>query len=163
MNIVTATFKDRASSETALRKLENIGIKGEQVSLVMTDETRHNHFKIDEDTKVDEGAISGAAIGGIAGTLLSILTTAGAMAIPGLNLVITGPVVAAFAGLGVGAITGGIVGGLAGAGVPEHEAKVYEREIKSGGVLLAVQATDDLQKKMIKEALKTADAYNIAA
>jgi hypothetical protein len=163
MNIVTATFKDRASSEIALRNLEGIGIKGDQVSLVMTDETRHNHFKIDEDTKADEGAISGAALGGIAGALLSTLTTAGVMTIPGLSLVVAGPFVAALAGLGVGAITGGVIGGLVGAGIPEHEAKIYEKEIKNGGVLLAVEASDGKQKKQIKEALETADAYNIAA
>ena len=163
MDIITATFKDRASSEAALRSLENIGVRSEQVSLVMTDETRHNHFKLDEDTKADEGAISGAALGGIAGALLSMLTTAGAMAIPGLNLVVTGPLVAALASLGAGALAGGVVGGLIGAGIPEHEAKLYEKEIRNGGVLLAVQALDDQQKNSIKEALKTTDAYNIAA
>lgn len=163
MEIVTATFKDRAASEAALRNLETIGIRSEQVSLIMTDETRHNHFKISEDTKADEGAISGAGVGGIAGVLLSMLTTAGVMAIPGLNLVVTGPIVAALAGLGAGAIVGGILGGLVGAGIPEHEAKIYEREIKKGGVLLAIEAIDEQQKSRIKDALKTADAYNIAA
>ena len=163
MDIITATFKDRVSSEAALRSLENIGVRSEQVSLVMTDETRHNHFKLDEDSKADEGAISGAALGGIAGALLSVLTTAGAMAIPGLNLVVTGPLVAALASLGAGALAGGVVGGLIGAGIPEHEAKLYEKEIRNGGVLLAVEAHDDQQKNRIKEVLKTADAYNIAA
>jgi len=163
MNIVTATFKDRASAETALHHLEGLGIKGEQVSLVMTDETRHNHFRIDESTKADEGAISGAALGGVAGILLSTLTTASIMTIPGINLVVAGPLVAALAGLGVGAVTGGVVGGFVGAGIPEHEAKIYEKEIRNGGVLLAVEASDREQKKQIKEALKTADAYNIAA
>lgn len=163
MNIVTATFKDRASSEAALHSLEGIGIRGEQVSLIMTDETRHNHFKIDEGTKADEGAISGAALGGIAGALLSMLTIAGVMTIPGLNLVIAGPIVAAFAGLGSGAVAGGVIGGLIGAGIPEHEAKLYEEEIKNGGVLLAVEASNEKQTKQIKETLKTAEAYNIAA
>jgi len=163
MNIVTATFKDRISSEAALRNLENIGVRGDQVSLIMTDETRHNHFKIDESSKADEGAISGAAVGGIAGTLLSMLTTVGVMTIPGLNLVVAGPIVAALAGLGAGAVAGGVVGGLAGAGIPEHEAKIYEQEIKDGGVLIAVEAGDEKQVKRVKEALKSADAYNIAA
>jgi hypothetical protein len=163
MNIVTATFKDRAASQIALDNLERLGIRGDQISLVMTDETRRNHFKLDEDTKADEGAISGAALGGIAGVLLSMLTTAGVMMIPGLNLVVAGPIVAALAGLGGGAVTGGIIGGLVGAGIPEHEAKIYESEIRNGGVLIAVEAIDDVQKDKIKTALKASDAYNIAA
>jgi len=163
MNIVTATFKDRAASQTALDSLERVGIRGDQISLVMTDDTRRNHFKLDEESKADEGAISGAALGGIAGVLLSMLTTAGVMMIPGLNLVVAGPIVAALAGLGGGAVTGGIIGGLVGAGIPEHEAKIYEGEIRNGGVLIAVEALDDVQKDKIKTALKASDAYNIAA
>jgi len=160
-NIVTATFKDRSASENAIRALENFGIKHDQISMVITDETNHSHFKIEDDSKADEGAIAGAAIGGIAGTMLSTLTVAGVMAIPGVNLVVSGPLVAALAGLGAGAVAGGLVGGLVGAGIPEHEAKVYEKEIKGGGALVAIEAMNDEQKKHIKEILETVDVSQI--
>lgn len=163
MDIITATFKNRSAAEIALRDLETIGIGGNRVSLVMTDETRRNHFKIKEDSKADEGAISGAAIGGIAGTLLSTLATAGVMTIPGLNLVVAGPLVAALTGLGAGALAGGVVGGFIGAGIPEHEAALYEKEIKKGGLLLAIEASDAEEKARIKDILKSTEAYNIAA
>ena len=105
MNIVTATFKDRASSETALQNLEGIGIKGDQVSLIMTDETRHNHFKIDESTKADEGGqFPVLRLAALPEHLLSMLTVAGVMTIPGAeDLVIAGPIVAAFCGISAAA------------------------------------------------------------
>ncbi len=162
-HIVTATFKNRQSYEDAIRRLEDIGVKHDQISMVVTDETRHNHFKIEDASKVDEGTAAGAAVGGLLGTALSLLTAAGVMVIPGVNLVVAGSLVAALAGLGAGAVTGGLVGGLIGAGIPEHEAKLYEEEIKSGGVLLAVRSRDDEEKRRIKRALEISEAYNIAA
>jgi hypothetical protein len=161
--MITATFRDRTASEDAMRRLEAIGIRHDQVSMVVTDETRRNHFKIEEDTKADEGAIAGAAAGGIVGTVLSTLTTTGIMTIPGMNFVVVGPLVAALAGLGAGAIAGGLIGGLIGAGIPEHEAKLYEDEVKKGGVLLAIEAVNDNQKDRVREILEAGDAYNIAA
>lgn len=161
--IVTATFRNRAALHDALRRLANIDIRHDQISMVVTDEARRNHFRIENATKADEGVVAGAALGGVVGTVLSTLATAGTMFVPGFNLVVSGPLVAALAGLGAGAAAGGLVGGLVGAGIPEHEAKVYEKEIKSGGVLLAVEAVDDSQKEHIRDILKSGDAYNVAA
>lgn len=114
-------------------------------------------------SKADEGAIAGAGLGGVVGAVLSTLTVVGAMSIPGVNFVVSGPLVAALTGLGAGAVTGGLIGGLVGAGIPEHEAKLYEKEITAGGALLAVKSRDGSQKDRIKEVLKAGKAYNIAA
>ncbi len=85
------------------------------------------------------------------------------MAIPGLNIVVAGAFVSTLAGIGAGATAGGLVGGLVGLGVPEHEAKIYEDEIKDGKILLAVQAENDDQKDQIENIFNAQDAYNIAA
>ena len=162
-HIVTATFKDRISAESALRQLESIGINENQVSLIVTDTTRANHFSIENNTKADKGAAAGATVGGIVGGALAALTAASVMVIPGLNLVVSGALVSALAGLGAGAATGGLVGALVGAGIPEHEAKIYEDEIRNGNVLLAVDARDHDQKDRVKRILKDGDALNVAA
>lgn len=162
-SLVTATFKTRTAAEDTLRSLENIGVTDEQISLVVTDETRGNSFNIKEGSKMDEGAAAGATAGGIIGAALGALATATAIAIPGLNIVVTGAVVASLAGLGAGAAAGGLVGALIGAGIPEHEAKIYEDEIKSGAILIAVKPENGDQKKKIKEIFERGDAYNLAA
>lgn len=162
-DIVTATFRNRATAEDALRQLEMAGVMDSQISLIVTDETRGSHFNIETGSKADEGAAAGATFGGVVGAVLGAVLSAGVIVVPGLNLVVTGALAAGLAGLGAGAAAGGLVGGLVGAGIPEHEAKLYEKEIRNGSVLLAVEPKDHDQKKMVKDIFKRADAYTIAA
>jgi len=160
---ITATFKTRTATEEALRELELLGVTEDQIGLVVTDETRGKTFNIENHSKSDQGVAAGATFGGIVGGILAAIAGAGTIVIPGLNLVVAGSIVAGLAGLGAGAAAGGILGGLVGLGVPEHEAKLYEGEIRSGSILLAVEARDHEQAKNIRQVLKRVDAYNIAA
>lgn len=162
-SLITATFKTRNAAEAALLSVEAIGVTNEQISVIVTDETRGNSFNLETGNKLDEGAAAGATAGGIVGAILGSLATATAIAIPGLNVVVTGALVSALAGLGAGAATGGLVGALVGAGITEHEAKIYEDEIKNGAVLLAVKPENDDQKDAIKDIFEREDAYNLAA
>lgn len=160
---ITATFKTRMAAEKALYELERIGITEEQIGLVVTDETRGKSFNIEEGNKLDEGVAAGATAGGIIGAVLASLGVATAIAIPGLNLVVSGALVSAVAGFGTGAATGGLIGALIGAGIPEHEAKVYEDSVKQGAILLSVHVKDNDQKDKVKTVLENQDSYNLAA
>ncbi len=162
-SLISATFKTRSAAESVLRELESIGVKDNQVSLVLTDETRGQHFNMEESSKIDEGIAAGATAGGAVGVILGSLLTATAIVIPGLNLIVAGSVMTGLAGLGAGAAAGGLIGGLIGAGIPEHEAKIYENEIKNGAVLLAVKPENSKQRDMVKNILEHQDAYHIAA
>ncbi len=55
---------------------------------------------------------------------------------PGLGLIIAGPLAAGLAGAGAGAATGGLIGALTGMGVPEEEATRYRDDIKDGGIYM---------------------------
>lgn len=161
--VITATFKTREAAFAAMRQMEAVGITEEQISLVVTDETRGRSFNIDEGTKADEGAAAGATFGGIVGGVLAALAGAGALAFPGLNLVVSGAIVSGLAGAGAGAATGGLVGLLVGAGIKEHEAKIYEDEVKTGAILMAVKTENSEQKKAVENILEHSDSYNLAA
>ncbi|MDX5345770.1 MAG: hypothetical protein LPJ89_01900, partial [Hymenobacteraceae bacterium] len=73
-------------------------------------------------------------LGAIIGAVAAIGTS---VAIPGLGLVVAGPLAAGLAGAGAGGLTGGLLGALVGAGIPEERAKVYETGIKEGNIVLA--------------------------
>lgn len=163
MKTVTALYSDRFKAEETLRHLENAGVKADQISILMSDDARGTHFKLEEGNKVDEGAAAGATMGGIVGAVLGAVASAGVIVIPGLNLVVSGALAAGLAGLGAGAATGGLVGGLIGAGIPEHEAKLYEKELQRGNFLLAVRAEDGTQAKKIKSIMESHDGMNVAA
>lgn len=162
-HFITATFKTRDAALSAMQQLEAAGITEEQIGLIVTDETRGKSFNIEENTKADEGAAAGATFGGIVGGVLAAMAGAGALAFPGLNLIVSGAVVSGLAGAGAGAATGGLVGLLVGAGMHEHEAKVYEDEVKTGAILLAVEPENKDQKKTIEDILERSDSYNLAA
>src|SRR5205085_9670420 len=121
-------------------------------SVLMSDATKSKEFAIESGTRAAQGAAVGGAVGGVAGATLAAIAAVGtSLALPGLGLVIAGPIVAALAGLGAGGATGGLIGALVGAGIPEHRAKVYDAGIRSGGILLGVEArngddADNLQK-----------------
>lgn len=163
MALVSGVFRDRQSAEKAITQMETAGITASQISMVMTDEARGRFFQFKESSKVDEGAASGAGIGGLLGAVAGLVFAAGSMAIPGLNVVVTGTLVSALAGLGAGAATGGLIGGLIGAGIPEHEAKLYEKDIQGGHVLVAVECETADQKTAVKSIFDSFHADRKAA
>jgi uncharacterized membrane protein len=159
--IITAVFKTHAEADVSLRALENAGFTKEQVTMLVSEETRGKHFGIDEKTKAGEGAATGAAIGGLTGALYLGLSTAGALLVPGLNIVVFGTLIGGLVGLGAGAATGGLVGALVGLEIPEHEAKLYEDAVRNGAILIAVKADDAAAVEKVNAILKGTDAQSI--
>jgi hypothetical protein len=143
--LLTGLFRDRDSAERAYQSVTERGYGEDDVSLVMSDDTRERHFTNDgRETELGSKAAKGAGIGGaIGGTLGAIAAAIAAVgtsiAIPGLGLVIAGPIAAALAGAGAGAATGGLLGALIGWGIPEERIKEYEQGIKEGGILMGVK------------------------
>src|SRR5678809_1736500 len=147
--LVTGLFPDRESAERAYGSMVERGYGQDDVNLVMSDETRKKHFAADGretelGSKALEGAGTGAAIGGTVGATLAAIAAIGTtLALPGLGLLIAGPIAAALAGAGAGGATGGLIGALIGAGIPEYRARVYDAGLRGGGILIGVEARAD--------------------
>ena len=142
--MVTGTFRDRESADRAYDELLRRGYSPEEINVLMSEDTRKRHFKTtttttEMGTKAAAGGLAGATVGGTVGAVAGALAVAGTLAIPGLGIVLAGPLAAALAGLGAGAATGGLIGGLIGAGIPEERAKVYKTEIDNGAIVLGVR------------------------
>jgi hypothetical protein len=143
--ITTELFNDKESAEKAYNDALDQGYTPKDINVIMSEDSRKKYYDsvlVKEGSKAPEGAgiggATGATIGGIIGAIAAIGTS---LVIPGLGLVIAGPIVAGLAGAGAGGITGGLIGALIGWGIPEDKAKIYESGIKSGGILLGVQET----------------------
>ena len=147
--LVTGLFKSRVAAEAAVDAIIKRGYTRDDISVLMSDATRNKEFAVETRSHAADGAGIGGAIGGAVGaTLAAIVAVGTTIAIPGVGLLIAGPIAAALAGLGAGAATGGIIGALVGAGIPEHRAKVYDAGLRSGGILLGVESksNDDADK-----------------
>lgn len=147
---VTGMFRDRDSAERAYNSAISRGYTKDDVSLMMSDKTRDTYFADGADTELGskalEGAGAGAAIGGTLGAILAGIAAIGtSVLLPGLGLVVAGPLAAALAGAGAGGLTGGLVGALVGSGIPEEHAKYYEEGINNGGIVMGVRprSTED--------------------
>jgi uncharacterized protein YjbJ (UPF0337 family) len=149
---VTGLYTTPESANRAYQSLtERHGYKPGDINVLMTDETRKRHFgdvkpgtEFKTGTKAAETGGKGAAIGGGIGAALAAIFAVGSnVVVPGLGLVIAGPIAAALAGAGAGAATGGVVGALIGAGIPKERAEAYDRGLKGGGIVLGTRARDD--------------------
>lgn len=157
-NILTGMFSDRESTENAYNALQDRGYEKDDINLVMSDDTRKKYFSDDEameteiGTKAAEGAGKGSAIGGSVGAIAGVIAAIGtSLAIPGLGIIIAGPIAAGLAGAGAGAITGGVIGALVGSGIPEARAKLYESGIKEGQIVLSVRPRNDEDAKYLQD------------
>jgi hypothetical protein len=147
--MLTGMFSDRESTENAYQMLHDRGYTKDEINLVMSDETRKKHFSGDVEeteigTKAAEGAGKGSAIGGTIGAIAGVVAAIGtSLVIPGLGILIAGPIAAGLAGAGAGGLAGGVIGALVGWGIPEERAKLYESGIKEGNVVLGVHPHND--------------------
>jgi len=133
----------------------------------MSDETRKKHFSGDVKeteigTKAAEGAGKGSAIGSTVGAIAGVIAAIGtSLVIPGLGIVIAGPIAAGLAGAGAGGITGGVIGALVGSGIPEERAKLYESGIKNGNIVMGVKPRNSEDAKYFEENWHTNKAEEI--
>lgn len=147
--LVSGLFNDRESTERVYSSLTSRGYSKDDVNLLMSDETRSRHFgegtaDTELGSKALEGAGTGSAIGGTLGAIIGGIAAIGtSVVLPGLGLVVAGPIFAALAGAGAGGLTGGLVGALVGSGIPEEHAAEYESGIKNGNVYMGVNARND--------------------
>ena len=166
-SMLTGMFRDRESTENAYNTLHERGYEKDDINLVMSDETRKKHFtgNVEETeigTKAAEGAGKGSAIGSTVGAIAGVIAAIGtSLVIPGLGIVIAGPIDAGLEGAGAGGITGGIIGALVGAGIPEARAKLYESGIKEGQIVIGVNPRNDEDAEYFEDNWRTNHAEEI--
>ena len=170
-NLVTGLYDGPESAGKAYQDLTTRhGYKADDISVVMSDQTRKKHFgdtRPGEEfagggSKAAEGAGIGGGIGiGVGAAVGALVAAATAIAIPGIGLIVAGPIAGAIAGAGAGAATGTVIGALIGAGIPEDRAADYERGLKEGGILLGTRARDDSHATELERDFTSYGARNI--
>jgi len=162
--LVTGLLKNRVAAEAAVDAILKRGYTRDDISVMMSDATQSKEFALQARTHAADGAGIGGALGGVVGAVLAAIVAVGStILLPGLNLVIAGPIAAALAGAGAGAATGGVIGALIGAGIPEYRAKVYEAGLKGGGILLGVEGKSDDEVKKLEDLLEAIGAEHVRA
>ena len=138
--IVVQSFATQADAETAVRALRDAGFSNDEISVVARDEERARGVVADTGGETAKGAGIGAATGGVLGALAGLLVGAAVIAIPGVGIVLAGPLAAALGGAVAGGFTGGLAGALAGLGVAKDEASHYQERLEAGDIVVVLAA-----------------------
>ncbi|MGK4004021.1 hypothetical protein WMF31_15415 [Sorangium sp. So ce1036] len=132
--LVIGLVQTRDEAEAAAGRIIDCGYTRQDISLLMTDATRCRCFTIPDGTTPAHAF--GAAI-------------AMSAVLPGLGLVVAGPLSAAVADTIAGGGTGGLREMLLGAGVPKRWAERYEAGVRQGGILVSVLARTDRDAELL--------------
>jgi hypothetical protein len=162
--VVIGIVDSEIQAENLLQRLTKAGFATGDVSAIFPDKRGGKDFAHEHNTKAPEGAVVGAAGGGVIGGTLGVLAGIGALAIPGLGpFIAAGPLMAALSGAAAGAAVGGVAGALVGLGIPEIEAKKYEGKLRGGNILMAVHVDDGEEEKRAKEAFRQEGARDVSS
>lgn len=161
--VVFGIYKNRSSIERAVEKLKEAGFQAQNLSILMPENATNDDFTHIHQTKAPEGTVTGAGTGVLLGGALGWLAGTGALAFTGLGpLIAAGPILAMLTGAGVAGAVGGLTGGLIGLGIPEHEAKRYEKRVHEGGLLLSVHTEESFEEHKALKILETTGAEDIS-
>lgn len=166
-DMLTGMFRDRRSTENAYNSMHERGYTEDEINLVMSKETHDKYFSEDKEetelgNKAAAGSGAGSAIGGTVGAITGVVAAIGtSIVIPGLGLVVAGPIAAGLAGAGAGGIAGGIIGALVGWGIPKERAKIYESGIKDGHIVMGVKPKNDDDAEHFEKTWRKNDAREI--
>jgi len=144
---VVGLFHNQADAERAIQRLKQEGFSENQIGVALKDRKRQDELIEGTGTQAAEGAATGALGGGVLGGVIGLLAGVGALAIPGIGPIIAGGTLAStLAGAGIGAAAGGLIGALAGMGIPEEDARHFDRGFQAGGTLVTVDAGNRVEE-----------------
>jgi hypothetical protein len=176
--MAVGVFHERQAAQRCYDLLLNRGYFDSDINLLMSEQTRalyevplgdtsvphhvDNSTHHATETKAAEGMGIGGAVGTIVGgSIAAVMAVGTSLLIPGLNLIVAGPLAAAFAGGGAGAVAGGLLGGLVGLGITDDTADAYHKALREGSTILGVQLRDHDDRGQVKQLLKDCGAENI--
>jgi hypothetical protein len=168
--MITGLFKDRESAERAFLIAIDRGYDTGDINVVMDADTRQKYFPANQEertelaSKAAEGGELGSPKSGTMATLFTAASAVGAfLLLPGLGLVLAGPLAAALAGAGAAAVAGGLYGALHDWGIPQERIQEYEVALKRGGILIGVKARNDEDGRYFAEQWTAAGAEHVYA
>ena len=165
--MVTGLFSDSESVERAYQTVVQRGYDIGDINVVMSDDTRKRYFSDDRQIKTElgskaaEGGELGGPTGGRIGMLIPVLAAGAVLALPGVGLILAGPVAAALAGAGAAGLAVGLIGALSDWGIPKERVQQYEAGIHDGGILMAVKPRSDQDAQYFVQQWKASGGQHV--
>ena len=165
--MVTGIFRDSECVERAYQSVTQRGYDTGDINVVMSDDTRRRYFSDDRHVNIElgrkaaEGGELGGPMGGTIGTIIPAIIAAGVVALPGLGLILAGPVAVSLAAAGAAGLAVGLIGALSDWGIPEERVHQYEAGIHDGGILMGVKPRSDQDARYIEQQWKASGGQHV--
>ena len=158
MQIAAAVFENREDVKRAVDALQEAGIPGDDIGLVMR-ETPDEHYEEVEAKK--EAPVAGAALGSVLGGAggwwaAGLAATAVSLAVPAVGAVLA---IGALAGVTAGGAVGWLAGELMSRGLHEPEAMHYQRAVERGAVVLTVNVPNQRLMDLVMDIIHAAGGH----
>lgn len=176
MSFVTGLFLTRTDAECGFAAALEHGYATTDINVVMSEQTRSRWFPPDDRQpdnelgdrvasgpgKAAEGGVLGGPAGGTVATLAPVVAAVGVVALlPGLGLILAGPVAAAVAAAGAVAVAGGLLGAMVNWGIPRAQVDEYTAAIRRGGILLGLKPRDGDDAAALAQAWRDCGASQV--
>jgi hypothetical protein len=162
-NVVVGIVESRAQAETIVGTLQTLGFPVTDISALFPTHVGTEAFAKEQHTSTPHGAEVGAGSTGIVAGAIGVLAGVGALTIPGVGVFMAvGPLIAGFSGILGGAAVGGLSEALVGMGVPEVDAKTYEKKLKAGNILVSIHTADDDERGRAVAVLEQMGAKDVS-
>ncbi len=128
-DLIIEIFPNKEAAERAFNIAVELGYKPDDINVVMSKDSRHQYYPDQSEAEIEpaKGLASGGILGGTIGSTIGALIALGTnFALPGLGLIMVGPLVAS------GGLSGGLFGSLIGWGTTENTQSAYEEQLKKG-------------------------------
>jgi outer membrane lipoprotein SlyB len=133
-SVAVGVFVEEAQARKAIDELRRAGFSDDEIGFLAR--ARAVGAEDQRAANTTSGIVGGGVVGGVLGAAASLL-------IPGFGPAIAGGILAAtLGGAALGAAAGGIIGSLTGMGVPERDARFYQRELEAGHTIVTVKTPD---------------------
>jgi len=152
--LVAGLVKTGFEADSAVQHLLDLAYAREDISLIMSDETLHRHFAMEGMSR----PMCGSGIGGALVTAIAAITAVGtSVTVPGLGLVMAGPLAATLAN----GLRGGIISALVRVGIPEYRARIYELGLSTGLILVGVHARSSANADRVEQVFEDLGAAQV--
>ncbi|KAA6431544.1 hypothetical protein FEM33_24875 [Dyadobacter flavalbus] len=162
---VTGLFETHKDADHIFSTLLEKGYDRDEISVVMAKPENKSEDDLEEhpaETHAAGDAKRGAIVGGAAGAVLTVIAAIGTnLVLPGVGLVLAGPLLAGLTGAAAGGLAGGTIGAIIGSGYPKDDVDYYEDKIKQGGIIISVEVKSHLNKESLADEFRKCNGTRI--
>ncbi|WP_373519507.1 hypothetical protein [Pricia sp.] len=144
---IDRVFHNTETAHAYYDQLVKRGYDKDDITILMSKETKDKYYDGEHESTGGEalkGAGAGSAIGGTVGAIAGAIAAIGtSIVLPGIGLVIAGPLAAAFAGAGIGGAGGALIGALTKAGLSDEKSAEYVDYLEEGKIIISVEPNNE--------------------